>query len=42
MKLSALGDSFKMPKGETPIDFIEGNMREINRMVLFYAFLQKQ
>lgn len=39
MKLSALGDSFKMPKGETPIDFIEGNVREINQQDIEYCLL---
>ena len=39
MKLSALGDSFKMPKGETPIDFIEGNIREINQQDIEYCLL---
>jgi len=39
MKLSALGDSFKMPKGETPIDFIEGNVREITEQDIEYCLL---
>ena len=39
MKLSALGDSFKMPKGETPIDFIEGNVREITEQDISYCLL---
>ena len=39
MKLSALGDSFKMPKGETPIDFIEANKREITQEDISYCLL---
>jgi len=37
LKLSQLGDSFNMPKGETPIDFIEGNEREINDLDIEYC-----
>ena len=39
MKLSALGDSFKMPKGETPIDFKEANKREITQQDIDYCLL---
>ncbi len=39
MKLSALGNSFKMPKGETPIDFIEANKREITQQDIDYCLL---
>ena len=37
LKLSQLGDSFNMPKGETPIDFIEANVREINDLDIEYC-----
>jgi hypothetical protein len=37
LKLSQLGDSFNLPKGETPIDFIEGNEREINDLDIEYC-----
>ena len=37
LRLSQLGDSFNMPKGETPIDFIEGNEREINNLDIEYC-----
>ena len=37
MTLSSLGDAMKMPKGETPIDFIEGNVRPINDLDIEYC-----
>ena len=37
LKLSQLGDSFNMPKGETPIDFIEANVREITDLDIEYC-----
>ena len=37
MRLSELGDALRMPKGETPIDFIKGNVREINELDIEYC-----
>lgn len=37
MRLAQLGDAMQMPKGETPIDFIEGNVRPINDLDIEYC-----
>jgi len=37
MKLSQLGEALGFPKGETPIDYIEGNPREISEEDIAYC-----
>ena len=38
LTLSELGDALEMPKGETPEDYIEGNVREISQADIDYCW----
>ena len=38
MTLSELGDALQMPKGETPEDYIKGNVREITEADIEYCY----